>query len=139
MFLIKIGIMGVVCKADLDLNPFTVLVQDQFYKFEDADFKHGSSFFIQILVQKGPKSSNFANLRIFVLRKTWRFREFQEVDCKYDNGFSKLQPKNNQIRQVSSKTLSFFFHMKLFIWKNSRVLTSNRTIAFSNYTKKTHK
>lgn len=93
MFLIKIGIMGVLCKADPDLNPFTVLVQNQFYKFEDTDFKHDSSFFIQILVQKGPKSSNFANLKIFVLRKTCRFRELKKLIANITMAFRNCSPK----------------------------------------------
>lgn len=100
-----------------------------FEKFTGATFINDKSFF-QTPTWKHPnKVFLVEGLKFFVLDEILQFHEFDSDDSKYDRSFVKLWFKNTW-KGIFGPKLIFFLKWTFFCLTDSRVLISNKTIAF---------
>ena len=108
-------------------------------QFESADFSYTDSS--SKLQPKNTRIRHFlvSNLKILVLHDFSHIDKFKGVDFKIDKSVFKFQSKhpNKPCKAfLVLNLMNFIFAQIFFILMNSRVLISNFTIAFQNYSPK---
>ena len=112
----------------------------QLNKFEGADFKYDNIVF-KLLPQNTQIKHAGSQIQPFLFfclffHKILQLDKFGGADFEYHDSFFKFLPKNTQIRYFQTQTWVFALFHEFCIQTNSRVLISNMTILFSNFSLK---